>query len=245
MNADGITDLRDAMSILQYLFVAGSPLPVACAGGTGTGTGLTSEQLEILSHFEVVYLPDGQGGLRRTLRITAANLQIVNGLGATNGLEVDPYGESYAVNGLGNLILGYEEGQTLPTVDDDGNPVPAPLRLGSHNVVLGHGNEYYSHSGIVTGRANRLHAPWGTVGGVSNTVASPYGAVLGGTHNVVTGHHGTVSGGAYNDAHGTGSTVSGGATNQAFGDGSTVGGGSMRTATGTVDWVAGSLTQDQ
>ena len=47
--------------------------------------GLTPEQSEILSHMEIVYLQDGQGGQAKTIRITGVNVQIVNGLGATNG----------------------------------------------------------------------------------------------------------------------------------------------------------------
>ena len=45
----------------------------------------TAEEEEILDHLSIVYLDDGQGGRVKTLRVSRINLQIVNGLGATNG----------------------------------------------------------------------------------------------------------------------------------------------------------------
>jgi hypothetical protein len=54
--------------------------------------------------------------------ITGANLRIVNGLGATR-----------TVNGLGNLIVGYNEERIASSF----RPPPANVRTGSHNVVGG------------------------------------------------------------------------------------------------------------
>jgi len=65
-----------------------------------------------------------------TLQLSGINLQIVSGAGATDG----------AVNGRGNLIVGYNE--------DDGRD-----RTGSHNLVLGRNNGY---SGIVSGDENQI-----------------------------------------------------------------------------------------
>src|SRR5258705_97292 len=59
---------------------------------------LTPEQSEILNHMSIVYLDDGQGGQAKTIRFSGVNVQIVNGLGATE-----------TVNGVGNLIVGYNE----------------------------------------------------------------------------------------------------------------------------------------
>ncbi len=51
---------------------------------------LTAEQAEILGHQSIVYLDDGQGGTVKTLRISGINVQLVNGLGATNGNPTNP-----------------------------------------------------------------------------------------------------------------------------------------------------------
>ncbi len=89
--------------------------------------GLTPEHLEILAHMEIVHLEDGQGGLAKTIRIRGVNVQIVSGSGATNGHPANPSSVDPALtstNGLGNLIVGYNE---------PGNPI-ADDRTGSHNI---------------------------------------------------------------------------------------------------------------
>ncbi len=95
---------------------------------------LTPEQAEILSHQSIVYLDDGQGGTVKTLRISGINVQVVNGLDATNGYPTDPDSIDLMetqTNGLGNLLVGYNEIGN-PNGDD---------RTGSHNIVVGHGNK--------------------------------------------------------------------------------------------------------
>jgi hypothetical protein len=63
------------------------------------------------------------------LTITGANLRIVNGLGATG-----------TTNGLGNLIVGYNEPRTHP-------PGIPNTRTGSHNVVVGMAHNFSSFGG--------------------------------------------------------------------------------------------------
>jgi len=58
---------------------------------------LTPEQAEILSHMSIEYLDDGQGGMVKTIRLTGANFQVVNGLGATA-----------TVNGTGSFFMRAE-----------------------------------------------------------------------------------------------------------------------------------------
>ena len=71
---------------------------------------LTPEQEEILSHMSIVYLDDGFGNLvNKAIRMDGVNLQIVNGLDATNGFPFDPDSVDpmdTVVNGVGNLIVG-------------------------------------------------------------------------------------------------------------------------------------------
>ena len=62
--------------------------------------------------------------------ITEANLRIVNGLGSTE-----------TTNGLGNLIVGYNELRNIPDFPD--------VRTGSHNVVVGELNNFSSFGGLV------------------------------------------------------------------------------------------------
>jgi hypothetical protein len=114
------------------------------------------------------------------LRITGVNLRLLNGLGATD-----------TTNGLGNLIVGYNE----PRDGGDNR------QTGSHNVVVGKQHQFSSVGGLVVGLQNEIR-------------------------------------GAY-------SAVSGGHGNTAGGWASSVSGGHNRTAEGDLDWVAGSLVEDE
>ena len=67
-----------------------------------------------------------------TLRFTGVNVQVVDGSGNTAG----------AINGLGNLIVGYNENSSA-------------TRTGSHNLVVGMNNSYTSYGGFVGGRTTR------------------------------------------------------------------------------------------
>src|SRR5690606_21343619 len=85
-------------------------------------------------------------GVRRdgdTLRFEAMNLQLVNGLGRTD-----------AVNGLGNLIVGYNES-------------PGP-QSGSHVIAIGP-RHAFTGGGLISGTGNRLSANYAAVlGGWGN-----------------------------------------------------------------------------
>ena len=61
--------------------------------------------------------------------LTGVNVHIVSGSGSTDG----------DLNGLGNLIVGYNE------LQDDND------RTGSHNIVAGSRNNYSSYGGLVVG----------------------------------------------------------------------------------------------
>ena len=92
--------------------------------------------------------------------ITRANLVIVSGSGTTNG----------AVNGFGNLIVGYNKSSSATEAN----------RGGSHNIVIGDYHWYTSFGGLVAGRSNKITAPITTVlGGFDNT-ASGRGSSVGG-----------------------------------------------------------------
>lgn len=155
-----------------------------------------------------------------TVRFSGVNVQVVSGSGATNGVPGDPLRSGGAVNGLGNLIIGYNE--------SDGSSTPA--RWGSHNLVIGVSNDYTSYGGMVVGRANRI--------------AAPHASVSGGNGNSGLGLFSSVSGGQSNTAAFQSTSVSGGVGNLARGLYSSVSGGYFRTAPGIYDWAAGGLFQD-
>lgn len=117
------------------------------------------------------------------LFIIGANLHIRNGnLGTFSG-----------VNGLGNLIIGYN--------DLRGNGTD--VRTGSHNLILGFQNNYASYGAIVAGAANASDGPLASIyGGTGNLARGNYSAILGGYLNTTSGGWSTVGGGQHLNATG-------------------------------------------
>lgn len=148
------------------------------------------------------------------------NVHVRSGSGSTTG----------AVNGLGNLIVGYNEAD-----------VPK-ARTGSHNVVVGPNHSYTSFGGFVAGASNEISGRAASVcGGIGNSATGLGSSVSGGQQNIASGTASAVSGGAHNTASNFFSSVSGGAHNSAPELESTVSGGLNRTAPSLGSWVAGSL----
>ena len=138
---------------------------------------------------------------------SGANVHIRNG---------DASGDSFVSNGLGNLIVGYNQ---------SGGFVPEE-RGGSHNVVVGPYHRYNFGVGLVAGFANRLGGFGASVsGGSNNSAMGTFAAVSGGDNNTASGDTASVSAGQLNVASGVLSSVSGGFNNQATATASTVGGG--------------------
>jgi len=139
---------------------------------------------------------------------TRANVHVRSGSGNTRGL----------LNGLGNLIIGYNEAQ----------PGVEYARTGSHNLVAGSGNYFSSYGGLIAGENNTLgaNAPFATVtGGRLNTAAKQGATVSGGQRNTASGTFSSVSAGDDNEASGSFSTVSGGRSNTASNTNASVSGG--------------------
>jgi hypothetical protein len=157
------------------------------------GNGLTEEDAEILSHMSLVFLPDGEGGFTKTLRFTGVNIQIVNGLGATNGNPADPGPDHAFINGVGNLIVGYNE-QILSTAN----------RTGSHNVIVGTGHDYVGYGSLLSG--------------VGHIAIGQYSSAIGGLGNSLLGAGATITGGEFNNANGKSSSISGGTRREVNGD---------------------------
>ena len=109
------------------------------------------------------------------------NVHVRNGQGNTNGS-----------NGVGNLVIGYNE-------SGDGSPA----RGGSHNVVIGPEHSSSSYGGFVAG--------------FSNTVSGKYASVSGGPDNTASNFMASGSGGQGNEASGRYASVSGGDSRTASG----------------------------
>ena len=175
---------------------------------TGTA-GSTAEPLEQ----RVAELEHKLAHFRRAgdeVYITGANLHIRNGQRRTD-----------TANGLGNLIVGYNEFRGSGETG----------RSGSHNLVVGNFHNY-THWG-------------GLIGGQENAARAPFASVTGGRQNIAGGPFSSVSGGLFNRAAGNVSTISGGHGNRATGFASSISGGGDRGVTGAHDWRAGSLIQGQ
>jgi hypothetical protein len=159
----------------------------------------------------------GAGGLPE-VRITGANLRLVNGLRATA-----------TANGLGNLLVGYNE----PRQEEN-------VQTGSHNVVVGQGHNFSSFGGLVVGRQNAIRGAFAVVsGGFDNTASGASAAVCGGIFNRASGESAAVSGGFDNTASASATSVSGGAGNTASGESATVCGGHGNTANGHTAAISG------
>src|SRR6266446_5668197 len=111
--------------------------------------------------------------------ITGANLRIVNGLGATN-----------TTNGVGNLIVGYNESRQGSSFCP---PLCTDTRTGSHNIVVGREHNFSSFGGLVVGTGNEI--------------SGEFASVSGGSRNTASGRNASVSGGEFNTARGVGDSV--------------------------------------
>jgi len=179
-----------------------------------------------------------------TITISGANLVINNGKGSTA-----------TTNGLGNLIIGYNE--LRPLNPNGTNP---NLRTGSHNLELGSRNNFSSYGGIVAGDTNSIRAAFASVaggsgnaasglaamvsGGQGNLASGNFASVSGGYFNTANWKFASVSGGDYNIASGAASSVSGGGSNEARGDEASVSGGYLNFAGGLSAAVLGGQQND-
>lgn len=266
VNGDGSVDISDPVALLGYIF-QGAPVPVACASGNHLSQAEVTLLQDILPHLSVVYLDDGLGNGMKTVRFTGVNVQIVNGLGSTNGFPSQPtFGLLSGVaqtNGLGNLLVGYNAA-AIPGV-------APPEVTGSHNIIVGYYNECAGFGSLVVGFSNSVadgfscvlgesnSADWGrscvlggqnnttsaenavVVGGNLNTAGGTESVICGGNENTTTGVHSVVSGGSHNSSQAGQSVVCGVDQNTASGQNSVVGGGAFRSTTGSSNWVAGGV----
>lgn len=164
--------------------------------------------------------------------LSGANLRVVNGLGRTGCRDEQGNPIANCPNGLGNLIVGYNE----PREEEFGPNV----RTGSHNVVVGTRHNFSRVGGLVIGSLSEISGDFAVVsGGLNNTASGEFAVVSGGSENTASAEHAVVSGGVGNRASRHAATVSGGLGNQASGEFSTVSGGHNNLASGEFSMVSG------
>jgi hypothetical protein len=212
-----------------------------------------AQQINGISANSVLAL-DGKLALgpdRRSALFTGVNVQITNGAGSTE-----------TINGLGNLIVGYDEdnlGSQPPGLFSPPTPVCSDgtytnqftcenaglvwannQHTGSHNLVIGWGHTYTSYGGLVAGFSNAVNrASASASGGAYGTASGPYSSVSGGSWNTANAESSSVSGGQSNTASWLNASVSGGIYNTASQANSSVSGGFQNSASGPDSSVSG------
>ena len=184
---------------------------LAVVSGAGYVTGPHTEYTE--SALEPYLTVDNDNNIY----LTGANLHIRSGSGKTDG----------KINGLGNLIIGYNENYKK-------------TRTGSHNLIIGPYHSYSSFGGLVAGYENTISGPYSSVsGGYSGTANGTVSSVSGGRNGIANGPYSSVSGGYSGTANNYYSSISGGYGGTASGYYSSVLGGYGGTASGTASSVSG------
>jgi len=181
-----------------------------------------------------------------TVRVSAANFQVVNGRGNTD-----------SNNGTGNLIVGYDELRpdgsqktcSIGIANDISNASSCASasgvwaenhKSGSHNLIVGTKNNYSSYGSVLFGIGNAsVDAYTSVIGGQDNIAGGPLSSVTGGNNNAAWGLYGSIQGGSSNLATGESSTVVGGYLNSATGPLSVVAGGRSNVASGYQSAVSG------
>jgi hypothetical protein len=97
--------------------------------------------------------------------ITGANLHVVNGLGRTGCTDEELHPIPDCPNGLGNLIVGYNE----PRSEAFEN-----VRTGSHKVVVGEQHNFSRFGELVVGIFNEISGDYASVSGGEFNTASQF-----------------------------------------------------------------------
>ena len=214
VDANGVVAASDALMVLKSAVGESSDMTCANAEAAGELEARVIALEDLLSRFTL----EGNN-----LVLTGVNLQIVNGEGSTG-----------TVNGVGNLIIGYDE-----TTDGAAESV-LDEKTGSHNLVIGEEHRYTSFGAVVAGEHNASDGPGASVlGGSFNTASGENAVVVSGIENEAHGFASSATGGEFNRAFGDRASVTGGSENAAYGSSSTVSGGSRNSASEFASTVSG------
>lgn len=199
----------------------------------------------------------------KTAEFTNVNIQLNSGAGSTSG-----------VNGLGNLIIGYNEASTSapffcsdPQYPDSKSCIgnletwAQNVRIGSHNLIVGGGHSYTKYSAAMFGWNNVSNAIGTLTAGVLNIANGNSSSITGGQKNNTNANLTSITGGTDNTANSTLSSITSGRGNTTNGYGSSitagnsnsthvnsnwssVSGGSSRSTVSAFSWVGGSLREN-
>lgn len=157
------------------------------------------------------------------VRILGANLQMLNGLPANNGVG----------NGLGNIIIGHNtkinNGRADPICTKNltsnaggttggistrcataGGSMARYVRTGSHNLIIGDDHSYVGNQNLIMGEANGANANASFYSGFDNNGAADYSAMMGGRQNTMLSEGATTNAGQGNQSAGSNRTRSAG-----------------------------------
>ena len=160
-----------------------TPGQAVVSGGTGASPACAVGQTPVLAP---TYVNPGVGG-KPTVQFPAVNVQLINGSGATT-----------ALNGTGNLVIGYDETPGAQT--------------GSHNLILGTNQTYTSFGGLLGGVSNTVSGPNAAAFGIG-TIASGAQTLAAGNRNQAAGTASSALGGYKNVAKSSYSSITGGCAN--------------------------------
>ena len=140
--------------------------------------------------------------------LTGVNLHIRNGQPKQYDRSAPTFDTaSYAANGRGNLIVGYN--------DDFGDSFINSMRGGSHNIIVGDLHRFTASGGFLAGFGNDVEANAAAIGGgYSNAAWGFASTVSAGSTNFGSGQFSSVSGGQNNIADGDTASVAGGVSNE-------------------------------
>jgi hypothetical protein len=132
-------------------------------------TALQQNNVLALAPFVTVDANPENGSPGPHITFHGANIHIVNGMGSTA-----------LMNGLGNLIIGYDENPD-PAV----HPFPMNGRAGSHNVVIGRYHAWFQNAfgNLIAGEWNWAINQSEFVAGFENQAVGNYSSILGGENN--------------------------------------------------------------
>jgi hypothetical protein len=149
------------LAVLTWALPAGSAKDDPSEGGEKGLAQRVAALEDLLKHFSRE---------KNEVFLTGANLHIVNGLGQTGcGSEEEP--SPNCPNGLGNLIVGYNEPRAFAE----------NVCTGSHNVVVGSQHNFSPFGGLVVGSFNTISGDFAAVSdGVGNTASGGALSVSGG-----------------------------------------------------------------
>jgi len=190
-----------------------------------------SNVMALNPYITVDTVSDARGPL---VQLSGINLKLINGGGNTG-----------IVNGLGNLIIGYDSARadsdffcsvgyamTKGSCAGASGVWAVSHKNGSHNLVIGDRNNYSSFGGMVVGYRNTINGKRASVsGGLNNNARTDNTSILGGRNNI--------AGGSASEIDGIASSISGGNGNTASGSESSVSGGANNMATGILSSILG------